>query len=182
MYSIARASWSVALIICATRTRHFAHFQKVAHMYPPICIACSTFISAVARRKADVDRKGGSARALHMAATERTPDCLRDLLAKQINSYTNTAAFEAKKSTGALNETRFDLYQRMLSVSTALGYAGAGRGARAPLSNLVKDIIKTAFPAQSTATAAFAPEHTSMNKFNINSKLICNYVTHTDTI
>ena len=168
-YSIERASWSVALVICATRTRHFAHF-KVAYMCPPICISCSTLISAVARRKADVDRVGGAARALNPAATESTPDELRDLLA-QISSYTETAAFETKKCAGALNEIRFDVYQRMLSLSTALGYAGAASGVRAPLSNIVEDIMNAAFPAQSTATAAFAPEHTRMNKFNISTKL-----------
>ena len=117
---------------------------KVAYMCPPICIACSTFINSVARRKADVDRMGGAARALYLAATERSPDELRDLLAGQISSYTDTAAFETKKSAGALNEIRFDLYQRM---STALGYAGAGRSVRIPLPNLVEDIIKASFPS-----------------------------------
>ena len=87
---------------------------------------------------------GGAARALYLAATERSTDELRDLLAGQISSYTDTAAFETKKSAGALNEIRFDLYQRM---STAIGYAGAGRSVRAPLPNLVEDIIKASFPS-----------------------------------
>ena len=88
-------------------------------MYSPICIASLTFISAGARRKADVDRMGGAARALYLAAMERTPDELR----VQISSYTDTAAFETKKSAGALNEIRFDLYQLCARLCRA------GRGA-----------------------------------------------------
>jgi hypothetical protein len=123
-------------------------------MYSPICIASLTFISAGARRKADVDRMGGAARARYLAAMERTPDELRDLLAVQISSYTDTAAFETKKSAGALNEIRFDLYQRM---SSALGYAGAGRGVRAPLPNLVEDIIKATFASPVDGFRGFLP-------------------------